>query len=310
MKPIDLQINGYAGTDFNSPCSADEINRACELLAQDNVGGILATVITADIPIMMQRLEIVAQARNENALTRKMIVGIHIEGPFISNEPGYVGAHNPKLTMPASVDVMKRLHEAASGITRLVTLAPENDPQGELTQWLVDQNIIVAAGHTNASREQIAASIDSGLSMFTHLGNGCPMKMHRHDNIIQRALCFSEKLWCCFIADGVHVDFFALKNYLKIAGINRSIIVTDAISAARLGPGNYRLGDWEIAVGDDLIAMSPDRSHFIGSTMTIPRTIENLQQIGFCTDEVNQLISTNPRIALGLPESELTEANQ
>lgn len=298
MKPIDLQINGYAGTDFNSQCSTDDIHRVCELLAQDDVGGILATIITADIPVMRQRLATIAQARDENKLTREMILGVHVEGPFISSEPGYAGAHNVECVVPASVEKMKQLVDAAAGTIRLVTLAPENDHQFRLTRWLADQNILVSAGHTNASVEQLAASIDNGLGMFTHVGNACPMTLHRHNNITQRALSFSDKLWCCFIADGVHIDFFALKNYLKVAGVERSIVVTDAISAARLGPGSYRLGDWEIDVGSDLIAMSPDGSHFVGSTMTMPRTIENLLHLGFTPAEVRQLIETNPNAAL------------
>jgi len=124
------------------------------------------------------------------------------------------------------------------------------------------------------------------------------MQMQRHDNIVQRALSFSDRIWVCFIADGVHVDFVALKNYIKCAGVERSIIVTDAISVARLGPGIYRLGEWEINVGDDLVAMSPDGSHLVGSTMTMPRTIDNLTSMGFGESEIEQLVSTNAAEAI------------
>ena len=86
---------------------------------------------------------------------------------------------------------MKRLLDAAGGLTKVVTLAPERDPGFRVTRMLARKNVIVSAGHSDASVDQLQAAIDAGLAMFTHLGNGCPMQMHRHDNIIQRVLSLS-----------------------------------------------------------------------------------------------------------------------
>ena len=116
---------------------------------------------------------------------------------------------------------------------------------------LANQNITVSAGHCNPNLDQLRAAIDAGLRMFTHLGNGCPQQLPRHDNIIQRVLSQADKLWICFIADGVHVPFFALRNYLKCADINRCVIVSDAMAAAGLGPGQYKLSRWEVTVGPE-----------------------------------------------------------
>ncbi len=300
MNAFDLQINGYAGIDFNSACTVEDLEQVCELLREDQVAGMLATIITADIPVMVERIAQLTNAIEKSEPVRRMIAGIHIEGPFINSEPGYVGAHDVSFVTSASLESTKRLVDASGGLTRLFTLAPEQDPDCHVVRWLVDQGIVVAAGHTNASLDELKSAIDNGLSMFTHLGNGCPMNLHRHNNIIQRALSFSDQLWCCYIADGVHVDFFALKNYLRCAGIEKSIIVTDAISAARLGPGTYRLSDWEIEVGDDLIAMAPGGDHFVGSTMTMPRTIKNLRTIGLSNSDIETLVALNPIKALGL----------
>ena len=99
------------------------------------------------------------------------------------------------------------------------------------------------AGTATQRSRSFAASIDAGLSLFTHLGNGCPGVLPRHDNIIQRVLSLSDSLHIGFIADGVHVPFFALANYLKCCGIDRAFIVTDAICGAGLGPGEYSIGD-------------------------------------------------------------------
>jgi N-acetylglucosamine-6-phosphate deacetylase len=178
----------------------------------------------------------------------------------------------------------------------LVTLAPERDRGLKLTRWLADQKILVAAGHCNPTIEELRAAIDAGLSMFTHLGNGCPMTMHRHDNIIQRALSLRERLTLCFIADGVHVSLPALGNYLRLAGIDRAIVVTDAISAARLGPGRYTIGNRSIDVGADLVARAVDGAYFIGSTTTMPRTAALLgDQLRLSSAEIQSLLWDNPR---------------
>jgi N-acetylglucosamine-6-phosphate deacetylase len=161
---------------------------------------------------------------------------------------------------------------------------------------LAQQGIVVSAGHCDATLDQLRAALDAGLSMFTHLGNGCPMHLHRHDNIIQRVLSLSDQFWISFIGDGVHVDFPALGNYLKCAGVDRSVIVTDAISAAGLGPGRYTLGSQSIDIGDDLVPRAPDGSHFVGSACTMPRVAKNLrEQLGYRDAQVDSLLVDNPR---------------
>lgn len=298
---FDLQVNGYAGTDFNRDgLTAEALQHACECLKADGVSGILATFITDELSAMERRIRALVALRQQNVLAREMIAGIHLEGPFINPEKGYVGAHPPKAVVPAGTEAARRLYDAADGLAKLVTLAPECDTNHATTAWFTNQGVCVSAGHCNPSLEVLRASTDHGLRMFTHVGNGCPMLMHRHDNIIQRALALKDKLWLCFIPDGVHIEFFALKNYLRAAGLDRTIFVTDAISASRLGPGTYSLAGWDILVGDDLVARSPDGSHFVGSTVTWPRIQENNQHIGLTTAELNQVSVDNPRLALGL----------
>ncbi len=302
MRPLDLQVNGYAGTDFNGDdLTAEALRTACEALEEDGAAEILATFITDEIPVLERRMRRLVELREADDLAKRMIAGIHIEGPFISPETGYVGAHPKKSVKPANIEDTKRLLDAAGGLARLVTLAPEHDAQFHVTEFLAHNGITVSAGHCNPSFDQLKAATGHGLSMFTHVGNGCPMQMHRHDNVIQRALALSDRLWLCFIPDGVHVDFFALKNYLKCAGAERSIFVTDAISAARLGPGRYTLAGWDLQIGEDLVARSPDGSHFVGSTVTLPRIMTNgLQKLELSKAELALLLDHNPRQALGL----------
>lgn len=299
---FDLQVNGYAGTDFNRDgLTAQGLHHACVCLEEDGVQGILATFITDDLEAMSRRMSTLVALREKDELARKVIAGIHIEGPFINGEKGYVGAHPPHAVKPATTEHAKTLLDAAGGLARLVTLAPECDAGYATTAWLSGQGVCVSAGHCNPSREVLAAACDHGLRMFTHVGNGCPMLMHRHDNIIQRVLSLKDRLWLCFIPDGVHIEFFALQNYLRAAGVGRSIFVTDAISASRLGPGRFTLAGWDIVIGEDLVARSPDGSHFVGSTVTWPRIQENNQKhIGLSPAELTRVSVENPRRALGM----------
>jgi N-acetylglucosamine-6-phosphate deacetylase len=299
---IDVQVNGYAGTDFNTETLTTEaLHHACRQLAADGVAAFLPTVITAPPDRMAARLRRLATLRAQDPLAHRMIAGLHVEGPFISPVAGYCGAHPPASIRPADPELMRRLLEAGAGLVRLVTLAPEQDPGLKTTRLLVRRGIVVSAGHTNASLDQLKAATDAGLTMFTHLGNGCPIQMPRHDNIIQRALSLRDRLWLTFIADGVHVPLFALGNLIRAAGLDRCIVTTDAMAAAGMGPGRFRIGELDVLVGKDLAAWAPDRSFLMGSAMPLSRTVANLSRgLGLAPAAIARLLRTNPRRALGL----------
>ncbi len=297
---VDLQVNGYAGLDFNSDSFSDEqIRQVCERLRKDGVEKILATVITASLPQMLARIHRLAKLIDGGLSIAETIAGIHIEGPFISPVAGYVGAHPCHCISPPHVDVAKELIDAGLGHVKLLTLAPEQDSDCRLINWLAAQGIIVAAGHSNASLDCLKRAIDGGLRLFTHLGNGCPANLPRHDNIIQRVLSISDRLSISFIADGHHVPAFALKNYLTLIPPENVIIVTDAISAAGLGPGKYQLGDQTVEVDAAGAAWSADRTHFAGSAATMPNMIEILKSIDVSAELIKRWTIDNPRGLLG-----------
>jgi N-acetylglucosamine-6-phosphate deacetylase len=303
MDYFDLQVNGYGGVDFNSDdLTAESLHRACEKLAVDGVAGILATIITEKLDLMCSRLRRLVELRERDELAKRIIAGFHVEGPFINETDGYRGAHPLDAVRPANVDDAERILQASGGLLRVMTLAPERDEDFATTAWLARQKVVVSAGHTDASLEQLKAAADEGLSMFTHVGNGCPMTgMHRHDNIVQRALHLRDRLWLCFIADCVHVPPVALKNYLDLAG-DRAIVVTDAIAPAGLGPGRYKLGRWDLQIGDDMVARSPDGSHFVGAAITMAQSHANLRErVGLSETQCRQLLVNNPRAAMTPP---------
>lgn len=296
-----MQVNGYAGVDFNSKqLAVEDLHEACKRLRADGVGQILATVITDAPEYMVIKLANIAKAVETDSLVREVIRGIHIEGPFLNPADGCIGAHPVRFVCPPDKVLMQRLLESASGLTRLVTLAPEIDGACGLTRSLVDSGITVSAGHCDSTRDELLAAIDSGLSMFTHVGNGCSLMLDRHDNIIQRVLSLSDKIWCCFIADGIHVPGFALANYLNVAGVDRSIVVSDAMSAAGLGPGNYKLGDINVSVDEQNRAeLAGGDGRLAGSVATLPLLLEVLRdEIGLTASEIESLLFRNPVAAI------------
>lgn len=302
MRFFDLQVNGYAGVDFNrDDWTVAELDQACARLRADGVESVLATIITDHLDRMAARLKRLVEARQKSPSIASMIAGFHIEGPFLNPQPGYIGAHPAAAARPADPDSMQQLLDAAGGLARVVTLAPEQDAASRVTRMLAAQGVVVSAGHCDPTMDQLLAAVDAGLSMFTHLGNGCPLMMHRHDNIIQRALAISDRLWIGFIADGVHVPFPALHNYLRCAGIERSFVVTDAIAAAGQGPGTYPLGDQLVVVDENLATWSADRSHLMGSASTMRRMVGNLDQsLRLTQNQIELLVWHNPRQAIGV----------
>jgi len=298
---FDLQVNGYGGVDFNrDDLSPDDLHAACERLEADGVGGVLATFTTEALETMERRMANLVALRAADPLARRVIAGIHVEGPFISPVDGYRGAHPADAVRPADVDEMKRLLGAAGGLARLVTLAPECDPGQRLTRLLAGCGIVASAGHCDPTLDQLRAAIDAGLAMFTHLGNGCANTVARHDNIIQRALALHERLWLCFIADGVHVPFFVLANWLRGIDLGRAVIVTDAVTPAGLGPGEYGHGRYRIRVAANDAARLMDGS-LVGGAITMRQAARNLVDgVGLSEVDAQRLTVTNPRRAIGV----------
>ena len=294
-KYFDLQVNGYAGIDFNqNELNLEDLTKACVKLQEDGVEGILATIITADFPDMIKRVSNLVNYIKQSNIIAKVVKGIHLEGPFINGADGYRGAHPQEFILRPTVERMALLLEACDGLLKLVTLAPEKDEDYKVTKYLHQQGIIVSAGHCDPSFEQLKQAVAEGLSMFTHLGNGCPQQLHRHDNIIQRALSLKDRLWLCFIADGHHVPFLALKNYIDLVGVDRVIITTDAMAAAGAKKGLYTLSNITLEVGEDRIVREPGKSNFAGSAIDMKSSAENLgRQLGLTPEQIHQVTYTN-----------------
>ena len=298
---FDLQVNGAFGVDFNSDdLEVTQLEAVCSRFQAMGVTRFLPTIITAKLADMVSRIDRLAEYCRSSSIVAKCVAGIHVEGPFLSREPGYIGAHPVAHVLSATRRDAESLLTAGQGRIRLVTLAPEQDPGGEVTQWLTEQGVRVSAGHTDANIAQLRCALDHGLSAFTHLGNGTPLLMHRHDNIIQRVLALREEMWIMMIADGHHVPLPFFSNLLAMFDLNRVILVSDAIFAAGLGKGAYAWQGKEIEVTEERACWDASRQHFVGSVTTLPEMDAWLAESLGMTEAVRQrLLGDNARQFIG-----------
>jgi N-acetylglucosamine-6-phosphate deacetylase len=294
---LDLQINGCWGVDFNhAELSESDWLVACRRLYDCHTVEFLPTIITDGFDSLKIKLHRLARLCEQPSSDTAQPVGIHLEGPFISSELGFIGAHPKQHAIPATVEAMKNLLDAANGQIKMVTLAPEMDKKAKVTRFLSDQSILVAAGHTNATRDQLVEAIDNGLRCFTHFGNGCPPVLPRHDNILHRVMSLRDKIHVTLIADGFHLPIWMLKMSLDWFGDDRSIIVSDAISAAGLSSGFHTLGDRRVWVDEDGVPRSEDRSHFVGSGATMDKMHSIVSLLAdYHPDQLEKLFRTNAR---------------
>jgi N-acetylglucosamine-6-phosphate deacetylase len=295
---FDLQVNGFGGVDFNSPeLAADRVSLALERMQGVGVTRLLPTLITSSFE------DFAASARVLSSMTDPAIAGIHMEGPYISPEDGARGAHPRAHVRVASKDDFARRQEAAGGRIALVTLAPEVPGALGLIEQLATAGVKVAIGHTAASPDQIADAITAGASLSTHLGNGCASMLPRHPNVIWEQLA-ADGLFASLIADGHHLPAATVKAMVRAKGVERTILVTDAIAAAGCAPGRYRIGGVECELGPDGRVSLPGTPFLAGSSLTLDCAIANTVRFTrLPLDVVLRMASVNPAAYMGTTPS-------
>jgi N-acetylglucosamine-6-phosphate deacetylase len=271
---IDLQVNGFAGADYCSPsCTMEEIERSLNVQFSTGVTRLLATIITGGEEEMVGALRNLADAK-ERLTHGHAIEGLHVEGPHISPEDGPRGAHPAHRVRPPDLDEFRRWQEAARGYVRLVTLSPEWPEAPSYIEALVREGIVVSIGHTKATAEQIEDAVRAGATKSTHLGNGAHATLPRHPNYIWEQLA-NDRLAAGFIADGFHLPWSFLKCAIRAKGIERSILVTDAVAPAMCEPGEFRLGEVEVELLPEGKVVMKGGTRLAGSALRMDKAIEN-----------------------------------
>ncbi len=295
---LDLQVNGFAGVDFNDPAtSPDQVHHALAALRGHGVTQILPTIISGPL----ERYE--RCARTLLQANAPAILGLHMEGPYISPEDGARGAHRREDTAPASIDDFKRRQEIAGGRVRIVTLAPEVPGALALVEHLRDAGVRIAIGHTAATPEQVRDAVRAGATLSTHLGNGCAQMLPRHPNFLWEQLA-ADELVASIIVDGHHLPPATVKSMVRAKTPLRVVLVTDAIAAAGQPPGDYRLGALSVRLDPNGRVAVPGQPNLAGSALSMDRAVANTVKFaGVTLDDALAMASTTPSDYLGVKPS-------
>jgi len=302
---IDLQVNGYLGVDFSgSDLTEDSFAHACECLFQAGTTAFLPTVITSPLEVYERNLPILASvmARDE---FRGRLPGIHLEGPFISPEPGAVGAHHPEWVREPDVHTFMQINAWAKHNIRLLTLAAERQGAEELARYAAGQGIVVSSGHSLATPLDLDRLAQAGATALTHLGNGLPHQLHKFHNPLWAGLA-DDRYTAMFIGDGHHIPNGVIKAMIHAKGISRGIIVSDSSPVAGLPPGRYTTLGNEVVLEESGLLHNPQKGFLVGSSATMMVCMNHLASLGlFSVDELLDLGFYNPLHLINVPASSI-----
>jgi N-acetylglucosamine-6-phosphate deacetylase len=275
---IDIQVNGFAGVDYNCPQTPlADIARSLDALFASGVTRFYPTVITGPREDMLAAVRNLSRART--ALPNgEAIEGLHIEGPHICPEEGPRGAHPRDCVRPPDFDEFRRWQEAADGRVRIVTLSPEWPEAPAYIQKITAAGVVAAIGHTQATSAQLADAVAAGATLSTHLGNGSHTLLRRHPNYIWDQLA-DDRLMADFIVDGIHIDANFLKVALRAKTMERAVLVTDASSPAGAPPGRYRLGGQDVDHTPEGRVVLAGTDRLAGSALSMNRGVDNLMRL-------------------------------
>ncbi|MDN3593443.1 N-acetylglucosamine-6-phosphate deacetylase [Zunongwangia endophytica] len=236
---VDLQINGFKGIDFNEVnLTQQQVLTVTQELFKTGITGYFPTLITNSDAAISKTIEVLVKSCEAFPLVRNSIMGIHLEGPFLSAEEGSRGAHPLKYIKAPDWDLFCKWQEQSKGMIKLITLAPELPGADSFIKKCVASGVKVALGHTAANARQIQDAVSAGATCSTHLGNASHQFLPRHDNYIWEQLA-TEQLWATLIADGFHLPQAILSVFLKVKK-GKSVLVSDATRFAGLPPGVYK----------------------------------------------------------------------
>ncbi len=291
---IDNQVNGYLGVDFTEPgLSEEKIQKVTKSLWMEGVTTYLPTLITGDPNIVKENLAEIAKAINGQDL-KGSIPGVHLEGPYISPEDGFRGAHSRKWVRNPDWNEFLEFYEAADGKVVQITLAPELSGAIEFIKKVSELNIVVALGHHNASAETIQRAVKAGASTVTHLGNGCANMIHRHQNPLWPQLA-EDRLMASLIVDGIHLNREEVITFFRVKGIHNTILTSDMAKFAGMKPGEYEWDDKKVTLTPSGEIRYTDQNVLAGSAVVLRKGIGNMVRYTGCSlSEAIQMAAGNP----------------
>lgn len=297
---FDIHVHGALGHDVMSASPA-ELREIQHFLARRGVAQYLPTTITASVDSTLRALESLANAiESEPQPLQAQPRGIHLEGPFLSHAKR--GVHPASELQKPSIELFERFQLAARGHIRLLTIAPELVGATELIAYATSLGMRCSLGHTNALASEARAGIEAGASSATHTFNAMRALGQREPGVLGVTLD-NEQLYAELICDGIHVAPELVRLWFRVKGAERAILVTDAMSAAGMPEGRYKLGELDVDVANGRATLAGSTHTLAGSVLTMDRAVANLRQFtGATLADATRLASHNPAAMLGQPE--------
>lgn len=297
----DIQVNGFFGFDLNTDTvKPSDVCGMIHALWRVGTGLVCPTIVTASYDSICNSLRAVIRACDTDPKVSHSILGIHLEGPYISTEDGPRGAHPLEHVKEPDWDEFQRWQDIAEGRICIVTLAPEKRGAIPFIEKLVANGIVVSIGHTNATAENIQDAINVGAKLSTHLGNGAHAIIRRHPNYIWEQLA-ADDLWASLIVDGHHLPPSVVKSMIRAKTLDRCLLVSDAVYMAGLEPGNYRFAGKPVELTTDRSVRLAGTEYLAGSAIELARGIENCVRFaGISIKEAISLATIQPMNLLGV----------
>jgi N-acetylglucosamine-6-phosphate deacetylase len=297
----DLQVNGYAGIDFNDVAlTAGALDHALATMRKAGVTTCLPTLITADEATLTARLQALDRAVSASRLGPTMVPGFHLEGPFLNPAQGYAGCHPPAAMVPPDPPMLDRIIGNLRRPVLLLTVAPERENAPALIAHARARGMVVAMGHTAADHAATNAAVAAGVTLSTHLGNALPQPQPKFLNPLMAQLA-ADGLSASFIADGIHLPPEALKVLIRAKTPARSILVTDATAAAAAPPGLYPFAGMTIEHTADGSVRVPHSTRLAGSALTLDQAVRNVIAWGLAEPETAMAMASTQPNALIAP---------
>ncbi|MDO4574748.1 MAG: N-acetylglucosamine-6-phosphate deacetylase [Planctomycetia bacterium] len=278
---VDMQVNGFAGVDFNGETlTFDAYVHALRCSWEHHVTTILPTLVTNSVAFLTERLALLETYRQRALGMKGLAVApfYHLEGPFISPTEGYRGAHPLEFVLETGrgdVETLLRTWQtAAGGRIKIVTFSPHGDKVPEFVRELASLGIRASVGHTDATAEQIHAAAESGATLATHLGNACAQLLPRHANPIWSILA-DERLWISMIPDGFHLPPDMLQVFYRVKR-EKALLVSDATQYTGQKPGSY-----QTHIGGNVVLTPEGKLHLAGQPNVLAGAAKSLYE-GWC----------------------------
>jgi N-acetylglucosamine-6-phosphate deacetylase len=288
---VDTHVHGGGGASYLT-ATQEETATVVEFHRSHGTTTTFASLISTTAPELERQVAALAELAAD-----ELVDGVHLEGPWISEVRR--GAHDPAVLRPPTTEELERLLALGRGTIRMVTLAPELSGGLDAVRQVVDAGAVAAVGHSDASYETVRAAVDAGASVGTHLFNGMPPLHHRKPGVVG-ALLEDPRVVVELIADGIHLHPATIALAVRAAGPDRVSLVTDAMTAAGMGDGDYTLGGQAVRVVDG-VARLADGDSIAGSTLTMDAAFRFVvQEVGLSLEQAARIASTTPARTFGL----------